>query len=392
MTASDAYRHCEQVVRLRARNFSYGIRLLPGPKRRALSAVYAFARRIDDIGDSDGPADERLSSLKKARAALRDLPPDSGDPVLVALHDAACRYPIPLAAFEDLIDGCEADVNGAAYERFDDLLTYCRRVAGSIGRLSLGVFGTRDPSTRDTGARDTNTGNTTTWDNSTPNTRTANTRTANTRTPNTSTPNTGTGRRGDADIRDAVIQDPVVQDTAVRIIRSVGDGSNVIRVNGTRINGASTRRAGTDGPAEGQSEAARLADALGVALQLTNILRDLYEDRLAGRTYLPAEDLERFGCTLDLDSSGRFADPPERLAQLIRFEADRALGWYTTGTRLLPLLDRRSAACAGVMAGIYQRLLARIAADPADVLTARLSVPSWQKAMIAARAVAGAGR
>ncbi|MEZ0075961.1 phytoene/squalene synthase family protein [Planotetraspora sp. GP83] len=361
MTASDAYRHCEQVVRLRARNFSYGIRLLPGPKRRALSAVYAFARRIDDIGDSDRPADERLSSLKKARAALRDLPPDSGDPVLVALHDAAGRYPIPLTAFEDLIDGCEADVNGAAYERFDDLLTYCRRVAGSIGRLSLGVFGTQDTSTQDTSSRDTSR-------------------------------DTGTGRSRDAGIRDPVVQEPVVQNTAVTVIRPDSDGSPGMRANGSRITGVPTRRAGTEAPAEGQTEAARLADALGVALQLTNILRDLYEDRLAGRTYLPAEDLERFGCTLGLDSSGRFADPPERLAQLIRFEADRALGWYTTGTRLLPMLDRRSAACAGVMAGIYQRLLARIAADPAEVLTARLSVPSWEKAMVAARAVAGAGR
>src|ERR1700683_3797983 len=65
-----AYRHCEQVTRTQARNFSYGIRLLPAPKRRALSAVYAFARRVDDIGDGTLPADEKLAALGEARAAV----------------------------------------------------------------------------------------------------------------------------------------------------------------------------------------------------------------------------------------------------------------------------------------------------------------------------------
>src|ERR1700689_2908743 len=65
-----AYRHCEQVTRTQARNFSYGIRLLPAPKRRALSAVYAFARRVDDIGDGTLPADEKLAALGEARPAV----------------------------------------------------------------------------------------------------------------------------------------------------------------------------------------------------------------------------------------------------------------------------------------------------------------------------------
>jgi squalene synthase HpnD len=283
--ASEAYRHCEQVVRTQARNFSYGIRLLPGPKRRALSAVYAFARRIDDIGDGDGPADRRLARLEQERAALRRPAADPGDLVLVALKDAARRMPIPLAAFDELIDGCSADVRGAAYARPGDVVAYCRNVAGSVGRLSLGVF--------------------------------------------------------DADDMEA---------------------------------------------------ATPLADALGIALQLTNILRDVREDRLIGRIYLPAEDLFRFGCTLDVDADGTFTDPPERLAALIRFEADRARGWYLRGLRLLPLLDRRSAACTAAMAGIYQSLLERIATDPMAALTARSALPTWEKAMVAARALVGAGR
>jgi phytoene synthase len=266
VTASHAYRHCERIVRTRARNFSYGIRLLQAPKRRALSAVYAFARRIDDIGDADGPAGRRLALLAASRRALNTRRAGNGDLVLVALFDAARRYPIPLAAFEEL-------------------LAYCRRVAGSVGRLSLGVFGSAD-----------------------------------------------------------------------------------LRVS------------------------APLADALGVALQLTNILRDVHEDRLAGRVYLPAEDLERFRCTLELDAAGRFTDPPHRLDALMRFQAARARDWYAQGMRLPPLLDRRSAACTAAMAGIYRGLLDRIAACPAQALAGRSSLPAWEKAMVAARALAGAGR
>jgi phytoene synthase len=277
-----AYRRCEQITRSRAANFAYGIRLLPPTKRRALSAVYATARRIDDIGDGTLPPRTKLDQLERTRAALRLLPATAGDdPVLTALADAAARMPIPLAAFDELIDGCAADVTGRPYATFDDLHWYCRCVAGSIGRLALGVFGVADP-----------------------------------------------GR------------------------------------------------------------AASLADALGVALQLTNILRDLVEDRVDGRIYLPAEDLDRFGCDLEL-ADGRFTDPPERLAELVRFQARRAAHWYDIGLALLPLLDRRSAACTAAMAGIYRRLLARIAADPLAVTRRRVSLPGPEKAWVAARAFVG---
>ncbi|MET7334631.1 squalene/phytoene synthase family protein [Nonomuraea sp. NPDC005650] len=272
-------------MRSQARNFSYGLRLLPAPKRRALSAVYALARRIDDIADGDGPAGRRLARLSAVRGMLDGTAPARHDLVLVALLDAARRYPIPLAAFGDLVDGCAADVRGSTYATFDDLVGYCRCVAGSIGRLSLGVFGADDVET-----------------------------------------------------------------------------------------------------------ARPLADALGVALQITNILRDLREDRMAKRVYLPAQDLERFGCTLDVDAYGRFSDPPERLAELVRFEADRARDWFATGMRLLPMLDARSAACTATMAGIYRCLLDRIAADPARALAARVSLTTREKSVVALRALAQAGR
>ncbi len=282
-----AYRQCETITRQQAKNFAYGIALLPGPKRRALSAVYAYARRIDDIGDGTLPVPEKVAALAAERTSITALAEGSaadaaasGDPVLIALRDAADRFPVPLLAFGELIEGCEADVRGVSYATFADLEHYCRCVAGSIGRLSLGVFGCADPAV-----------------------------------------------------------------------------------------------------------ASPLADDLGVALQLTNILRDIREDLGNGRVYLPAEDLARFGCTLT---------PPATIegpmAELIRFEADRARRWYATGLRLLPLLDRRSAACTGAMAGIYRRLLEHIARRPEQALAARMSLPGREKALIAAAALAGLGR
>ncbi|MFF4622866.1 phytoene/squalene synthase family protein [Nonomuraea jabiensis] len=285
MCVDEAYRHCEQIMRSQARNFSFGLRLLPAPKRRALSAVYALARRIDDIADGEGPAGRRLARLSAIRGMLDGTAPARHDLVLVALFEAAGRYPIPLAAFSDLVDGCSADVRGSTYATFDDLVGYCRCVAGSIGRLSLGVFGADD-----------------------------------------------------------------------------------------------------------MKAATPLADALGVALQITNILRDLREDRMAKRVYLPAHDLERFGCTLDVDAYGRFSDPEERLAALVRFEADRARDWFATGMRLLPMLDARSAACTATMAGIYRCLLDRIAADPGRALASRMSLTTRGKSMVAVRALARARR
>jgi phytoene synthase len=278
-----AYRECERITRSQARNFSYGVRLLRPDRRAALSAVYAVARRIDDVCDGDLPPATKLARLDQIRAALHRLPEAGGDPVLIALADAADRLPIPLTALDELVDGCLADVRGTRYDSFDELVGYCRCVAGSIGRLSLGVFELRPDVSR-----------------------------------------------------------PI---------------------------------------------ASELADTLGIALQLTNILRDIVEDRGNGRIYLPREDLERFRCTLEPGASGGLRDAPDRLAELVRWQARRAERFYHTGLQLLPLLDRRSAACVAAMAGIYRRLLARMVADPVAVTRRRVSLPGWEKAYVAARAM-----
>ncbi|HWB37671.1 MAG TPA: squalene/phytoene synthase family protein, partial [Rugosimonospora sp.] len=192
--------------------------------------------------------------------------------------------PVPLGAFGELIDGVEMDVTGRHYETFDELVTYCRCVAGAVGRLCLGVFGSRP-----------------------------------------------------------------------------------------------------------DAQAAEYADTLGIALQQTNILRDIREDLAAGRVYLPQRELDSFGVQLQLDESGALCDKEGSLAALITASTVRARGWYDRGLKLLPLLDRRSAACAAAMAGIYRRLLDQIAADPTRVYDRRLSLSVWAKAAVATRALIGSG-
>jgi len=272
-----AYDFCEAVTRQQAKNFAYGIRLLRKPERRALSSVYALARRIDDIGDGQAAPSEKLAGLQALRKSIDPIDPATTDPVLVAVADAARRYGLAMSGFGEIIDGCEMDVIGTSYETIDDLVGYCRKVAGSVGRLSLAIFGSADP-----------------------------------------------------------------------------------------------------------ERAVPLADSLGVALQLTNILRDVAEDRASGRVYLPSNDAESVGCDPELTG------PPSDIARLVALECGRADRWFVEGLQLLPLLDSRSRACVGAMAGIYWRLLVRIKAEPIAVTRGRISLPTWEKALVAARSLAGA--
>ncbi|MER5439377.1 presqualene diphosphate synthase HpnD [Streptomyces sp. NPDC002790] len=284
-----AYSYCETVTGQQARNFAYGIRLLPTSKRRAMSALYAFSRRVDDIGDGGLEPDikaHRLDETRSLLARVQDgkVEEDDTDPVAVALADAASRFPIPLDGLDELIDGVLMDLRGETYETWDDLKVYCRCVAGAIGRVSLGVFGTEP------GAR-------------------------------------------------------------------------------------------------GVERAPELADTLGLALQLTNILRDVREDAEDGRTYLPADDLAKFGCSAGFH--GPVPPAGSDFAGLVHFEVRRARALFAEGYRLLPMLDRRSGACVAAMAGIYRRLLDRIERDPEAVLRGRVSLPGHEKAYVAVRGLSG---
>jgi phytoene synthase len=306
-----AYKHCESITRAQAANFYYGIRLLPPRRRRAMCAVYAFARRVDDVGDGSLPRAEKLRRLDAEASALSALEasePQStfaADPVLAALADAHVRFALPPGALGELIEGVRMDVDGVTYERFDDLVLYCRRVAGAIGRVCLAIFDTRE--------------------------------------------------------------------------------RNLL-----------------DEPDPGRLEAERLADDLGVALQLTNILRDIREDAENGRVYLPTEDLRRFGL-IAAGEEGKAAAALAALAHgeggesewlhaLMRFEAGRAQAWFHRGLALGSTLDRRSAACVLAMAGIYHRLLDRIEAHPEQALRERISLPAREKVWVAARSVLASDR
>ncbi|MFI5004468.1 MAG: phytoene/squalene synthase family protein [Solirubrobacterales bacterium] len=309
-----AYRQCEALTRAAARNFYWGIRLLPARKRRAMCAVYAFARRVDDIADGALEREEKLRRLDAAATALEHLSPRDGDPVMAALADASARFRLPREALEELIEGVRMDVVGSTYADFGELEAYCRQVAGSIGRLCLAIFGTR------------------------------------------------------------------------------GGGW----------------APGQTGPPTPASE---LADDLGVALQLANIARDLREDAERGRVYLPARDLVRYHLhdegPLDaraLQALAREASVAEpsvvagfdggdvgQLYALMRFQCLRSRDWFHRGMELVPLLDRRSAACVLAMAGIYWRLLHHIEERPDRALARRARLKKREKAWVATRALLGKG-
>jgi len=141
MTVEEAYAEVERITRREARNFAYGIRVLPRPKRRAISAIYAFARRVDDIADGPLRVEEKRTGLEQLRSNLEG---PVSDAVFVALADARAQYPIPDKALHDLVDGGLQDTEQSRYADFEQLLGYCRRVAGAVGVACVAVYGSDD--------------------------------------------------------------------------------------------------------------------------------------------------------------------------------------------------------------------------------------------------------
>ena len=147
MKVDDAYAEVVRITRREARNFAWGILVLPRPKRLAVAALYAFARRVDDIADDpELPAGERRRGLEACAAAVEALPataPD--DPVLVALADATARYSVPRGALLDLVAGGLMDAERTRYADWGELREYCRCVAGAVGLACAAVYGPSDP-------------------------------------------------------------------------------------------------------------------------------------------------------------------------------------------------------------------------------------------------------
>jgi phytoene synthase len=250
-TVEEAYAEVERLTRARARNFAYGIMILPKAKRRAIAAIYAFAREVDDIADGEAPADEKRTKLEELHRRL-DLPPD-GDAMWTALADARARFPINEQALHDLVDGGLADLDRQRYETFDELRNYCAHVAGAVGVACIGVYGADQP---------------------------------------------------------------------------------------------------------------QRAEALGIALQLINVMRDVREDWQLGRVYLPQDELMSFGVAEEDIAAGRVTPAWQAL---MAYQSARARTYLGEGLSLLSYLDRRSAACVGTFAGLYRATLERIEAKGFDV-------------------------
>jgi 15-cis-phytoene synthase len=263
MSVREAYAEVERITRREAKNFAYGIMLLPREKRRAIAAIYAFARSVDDVADGDLPPEQKRLDLEELRAALDG---DSSNPVFFALRDARERFGIPREPLAALVDGGLQDIEQSTYADFDALRGYCEKVAGAVGLACVPVYGSDDT---------------------------------------------------------------------------------------------------------------EHAMALGIALQLINIIRDVDEDRRLGRVYLPQDELAAFGVE-------KLAPSPE-FRELMAFEAERARAYLAEGLRLLESLDRRSALCVRTFAGLYRETLDRIEAGGFDVFDGKLRLSTPRKVAVVAR-------
>lgn len=269
------YARCAEITRRASSNFYYAFMLLAPERRRALYAVYAFCRFVDDIAD-DESIREPAALLKKWREELGRVyggEPDRG--ISRALADSAKRFRIPREYFEEVIAGVEMDLTRRRYATFKELRQYCYRVASAVGLICIEIFGYTNP--------------------------------------------------------------------AAKIY----------------------------------------AEKLGIAFQLTNILRDVMEDAARGRIYIPVEDLARFGVTEQEIIAGVYSP---NFVRLMQFEAARAQDFYREAEAALPPEDRSTLLTAEAMRMIYGALLEQIVRSNYRVLDRRLSLSAPKKLYLVGRA------
>ncbi|MDX2035135.1 MAG: phytoene/squalene synthase family protein [Isosphaeraceae bacterium] len=280
-----SYRFCDDLSRREAKNFYYSFRLLPADRRASMTALYAFLRRTDDIADEPGTLDAKRAGVEQWRTALDDAIAGRGQawPGLPALADIVEKHAIPVRYLIEVIDGVEMDLTRSTYATFDELHSYCYRVASAVGLSCLHVWGFRSD--------------------------------------------------------------------------------------------------------EGHAE--RLAEDLGIALQLTNILRDVREDALRERIYLPLEDLDRFGVA---PSSFVASTTTPAHRRLFEFEATRARAYYEQAVGLERNVDPVGRPVLATIRGIYAALLDEIERAEYKVLECRRRVSSWKKSWIMLNAWLQGGR
>jgi 15-cis-phytoene synthase len=244
-------------------------------RRRAITALYAFCREVDDVVDEC--TDTQLAAMKLAwwRKEVANLYAGNPQhPVTRALAPGVAQFGITAERLAEIIDGMEMDLTQSRYLDWPALERYCYRVAGVVGLLAAGIFGYRDPRTLE------------------------------------------------------------------------------------------------------------YARHLGIAFQLTNIIRDVGEDARKNRIYLPMEDLQRFGVSAAEILAG---SESAAFGRLMHFEAGRARAFYERASQALPEVDRRSQRPGLIMAAIYRTLLAEIERDGFRVLKQRTSLTPLRKLWIAWR-------
>jgi phytoene synthase len=275
---AEDYARCADITRRASSNFYYAFMLLPLERRRALYAVYAFCRFVDDIADDESIANP-AELLARWREELRNVYAGTPTrPVSRALADNVSRFNIPQRYFDEVIDGVAMDLSRRRYDRFDQLALYCRRVASAVGLICIEIFGYSNPATR------------------------------------------------------------------------------------------------------------VYAEKLGLAFQLTNIIRDVREDAQRGRIYLPLEDLHRFGIA-EADLLGGVYN--ERFRAMMAFEAQRARDLYDEAEAALPPEDRAAMLSAEAMRLIYSALLEQIVRSNFRVFDRRHRLSTPRKLYLVGRAWAG---
>ena len=267
--------YCQQKAAASGSSFYYSFLFLPHERRRAITALYAYCREVDDIVDEG--LDPQVAATKLAWWRLEVEKLYAGDPshpVTRALQPYVDKFSISKTHLLEIIDGMEMDLRQARYLDWPGLERYCYLVAGVVGLLASRIFGYSNPGTQD------------------------------------------------------------------------------------------------------------YARSLGLAFQLTNIIRDVGEDARNNRVYLPMSELKEFGVTAADILQAR---ETEAFTKLMQFQAARARQHYAAAFAALPAEDRKPQRAGLIMAAIYRTLLDEIEADGFKVLTRRTSLTPIRKFWIAWR-------
>ena len=268
--------YCQEKAASSGSSFYYSFRFLPALQRRAITALYAFCREVDDVVDECKDEAIALQTLNWWRQEVKNLFTDRPQhPVTKALHPLLGDFNLAEEYFLEIIDGMEMDLKYSSYQSFKDLSLYCYRAASVVGILSAEIFGFNNRKTL------------------------------------------------------------------------------------------------------------AYAHDLGMAFQLTNILRDVREDAQRGRIYIPADEMEKFGIKID---DLHHPVTSDAVKALFEFQANRAREFYQKAFKSLPDEDRYSQRTGLIMSEIYHSLLDEIEEDGFRVLEHKIKLTPMRKFWLAWRA------